>query len=71
MTADDWRPIGDPPDVGQPVVLVCMPQDGSEPTFSHYTLGWLYEPLDWNVVRVPNGWPATHWKRLGAPARSS
>jgi hypothetical protein len=35
MTADDWRPIGDPPDVGQPVVLVCMPQDGSEPTFSH------------------------------------
>ncbi len=65
--ARDWRPISDPPAVNEPVALVCVPQDGSAPTFRHYAVGWLYAPLDWNVDRVPAGWPATHWKPLGTP----
>ena len=68
MMADDWRPISEPPPIGEPILLVCMPQDGSAPTYSHYTLGWLYAPGDWTLMRVPNGWPATHWKLPSAPA---
>jgi hypothetical protein len=71
--SNDWRPISEPPGeehVGIPIALVCMPADGSEPTFSNYTLGWLYaRGGSWSINGAipPVGWPPTHWKPLGVP----
>jgi hypothetical protein len=65
----DWRPMTEAPPIGVPILLVCMPEDGSQPAYSNYTLGWLYAPGDWTLQQMPNGWPATHWKLPGVPKR--
>jgi hypothetical protein len=68
MTAtENWRPISDPPDINDPVELVCLPAEGSAPTIKNYTIRRLCGVEDWNLDRAPLGWPATCWKRLGAP----